>query len=149
MDDLPMRLNRLDQFRLDIDLYLALSDDPMLEVTGTDGRHWVVAALADELLSTLLRRIQVIGGCANVFIKSNDNTVQYIAVVDARSVAFADEADDMTGSEQPAVATTVGMFVAHLRNCKHGVKLPTSLTKPGLRPVARIPRDVEFAGANS
>lgn len=39
-----------------------------LDVVDPEGKHPVVAALAGESLATLMRRIEMIGGYANVFV---------------------------------------------------------------------------------
>lgn len=138
--------DRLDEFRQSILLNLgdgALEDEE-LPVVDARGQHPIVAALAEERLAVLMRRVQAVGGFANVFVLDDvDHAVRMVPFIDRRSAILADSAEDLTGdAERPGADATVGMFLAYLELKPYGVLLPASLDAD--RPVVTQPRELQL-----
>lgn len=119
-------MSELDAFRAEINRSLAVGDFAAvaLEVVDLEGRTPVVVALADDRLPVLLRRIESVGGYANVFVKTAGG-VRRVAVMDVDGALDVRSADDMrSASEQPSSDSTVGAFVDYLAHRVSGVVLP-------------------------
>ncbi|MDR6172599.1 MULTISPECIES: hypothetical protein [unclassified Curtobacterium] len=122
-------MSELDAFRAEINRSLAVGDFAAveLEVVDVEGRTPVVVALADERLPVLLRRIEAVGGYANVFVKTGSG-VRRVAVMDVDGALDVRSADDMrSAAEQPSSDSTVGAFVDYLAHRVGGVVLPARL----------------------
>lgn len=119
----------LDAFRREVDRSLAVGRfaDLELEVVDVDGRSPVVVALEDERLPVLLRRLEAVGGYANVFVRTGDG-VRRVAVMDTDGALDVRGADDMrSADDQPGADSSVGVFVDHLATRSGGVLLPARL----------------------
>lgn len=138
--------DRLDEFRQSILLNLGTGAlrNTRLPVVDAQGQHPIVAALAEERLAVLLRRVQAVGGFANVFVfDAIDDTVQLVPFIDRRSAISADDAEDLTSAaDRPAANATVGMFLSYLRLKPHGVLLPASLQDE--RPIVTKPQELQL-----
>lgn len=122
-------MHELDVFRREIDRSLAVGHlaDAVLEVVDVEGRSPVVVALEHERLPVLLRRIEAVGGYANVFVKTGSG-VRRVSVMDVDGALDVREADDMRASdEQPSADSSVGVFVDYLLARPNGVVLPARL----------------------
>lgn len=122
----------LDQFRMEVNRALAIGEfaDTELSVVDENGNRPVVVALGEERLSVLLRRVENVGGYANVFVQYGD-VVRRLAVMDVLGALDVREADDMTSkAEQPSANSTVGAFVSYLAQRKSGILLPARLATP-------------------
>ena len=71
-----------DKAQAQISTMIAVNHIP-LPITNDMGDRWVVVALTDEPLNTLIQRVQRVGGYANVFIPTGDRVVQ-IGMVDSK-----------------------------------------------------------------
>lgn len=134
----------LDAFRVEVDWNLACGAlaGHELPVTGDDGDHLVVVALAEEPLSILLGRLRAVGGYANLFVQGPGG-VRMVSVI-KDDCAIGDPDDDMTPpAERPGADATVGMFLDYLDLCPNGVRL--SMVNPAQPPVARDSQAVDFA----
>lgn len=118
---------KLKKFTHEIDKQLAFGmwADKDLPVVGNDGNSKVVTALAEEKLFHLFKRVENVGGNANIFIDMGDyvtliTSVQSVCAIDAHN------ADDMTGDGRPSLDAPVGLFVEYLASQDGaGVKLPS------------------------
>jgi hypothetical protein len=140
-----MTADILDEFRREVSWQLACGSlaEYELPVTADDGAAPVVAALEDELLSTVLGRLRNVGGFANLFVRGADGGVRVASVVDERcSIPVAD--DDLTSEGQrPCAGATVGMFLDYVGQNPNGVKVSAAVGHPAR---ARDTKSVEFAG---
>jgi hypothetical protein len=123
--DVAGRQKVLDAFKREVEYNL--TEGPMaktvLPVTADDGSIPIVAALGDELLSTLQTRLREVGGYGNVFVREGSQRVRLVAVV-AEVCALGDADDDLTGDDdQPGELTTVSAFLDHVANHPGGVLL--------------------------
>ncbi|GAA2225912.1 hypothetical protein N1031_04215 [Herbiconiux moechotypicola] len=125
---------KLDDFRQEMFAAIALGElaDRELAVVDDEGRAPVIVAMDDERLAVLLRRIEMVGGYANVFVKSAGG-VRYLAVLRASGAVDPESATDMT-SDAPNPATTVAMFLDYLLLQPNGVRLPNSLDRQTSEP---------------
>ncbi|WP_420368530.1 hypothetical protein [Curtobacterium sp. L1-20] len=124
-----MATPELDAFRAAVSRSLAVGDlaGAELEVVDVDGRTPVVVALDEERLPVLLRRIEAVGGYANVFVRMGAG-IGRIAVMDVDGALDVRSADDMRAvAEQPSPDSTVGAFVAYLMHRPGGAVLPARL----------------------
>jgi hypothetical protein len=138
----------LDAFRRAIDRSLAIGDlaDVDLDVVDVDGRSPVVVALEDERLPVLLRRVETVGGYANVFVKTQAG-VRRVAVVDIDGALDVRSADDMRATdEQPSAECSVGTFVDYLAARPGGVVLPARLATAARGPLPARQVDIVTAG---
>ncbi|GAA4811290.1 hypothetical protein [Tomitella cavernea] len=138
-------MNAPDRFRSDLDYSLAFGElaEVELPVVGHEGPHPVVAALEEELLSTVLGRLRSVGGFANLFVRSAAG-VRMVAVVDA-ACAIPPAGDDLTAPEDsPGADATIGMFLDYVEHHPGGVTI--SATAVGRGAVARGAHRIEFAG---
>ena len=122
-------MSELDAFRAEVSRSLAVGDlaNVELEVVDVDGRTPVVVALEDERLPVLLRRIEAVGGYANVFVRTRAG-IGRIAVMDVEGALDVRSADDMRPvAEQPSPDSTVGTFIEYLEHRAGGVVLPARL----------------------
>jgi hypothetical protein len=106
-------------------------------VTGIDGGHPVVVALADEFLSTLLGRLRAVGGFATLFVEDG-SAIRVVSVIDARS-AIREPQEKV--SVPLDTSATVGMFLDYVEMHPDGVAL--SVLGSAL---AKDARRVEVAG---
>lgn len=137
--------SELDKFRNSININLAVGAlaDEDLPVVDNDGRHPVVAALEGERLAVLLRRIENVGGYANVFV-SNHDSVTMLAFIDSSCAIDAAGAEDLASDgERPGADATVGMFLQYLALKPNGVRLPARIEEE--RPFIPVPKEVPFA----
>ncbi|MGN7969328.1 hypothetical protein [Microbacterium sp. 22296] len=137
--------SELDKFRRSINTNLAIGSlaDTELPVVDNNGRHPVVAALGGERLAVLLRRIENVGGYANVFVDAGDS-VCMLAFVDSSGALDVESAEDLASDGQrPGSDATVGMFIEYLSLKPNGVRLPARLVED--RPFILAPREVHFA----
>ncbi len=139
--------DRLDEFRQSILLNLGTGalENTQLPVVDARGQHPIVAALSEERLAVLLRRVQAVGGFANVFVlDAVEGSVQLVPFIDRRSAILADSAEDLTSAvDRPAPDATVGMFLAYLSVKAHGVLLPALLDDD--RPIVTQPQELQLA----
>jgi hypothetical protein len=122
-------ITELDAFRHEVDRSLAVGAlaDVDLQVVDLEGRSPVVVALEDERLPVLLRRVEAVGGYANVFVRTRQG-IRRISVMDVDGALDVRSADDMRAhDEQPSTASTVGTFVDYLTARAGGVVLPARL----------------------
>ncbi|MDP9735050.1 MULTISPECIES: hypothetical protein [unclassified Curtobacterium] len=122
-------MHELDAFRQEVDRSLAVGRfaEIELEVVDVEGRSPVVVALEDERLPVLLRRIEAVGGFANVFVKTRDG-VRRVSVMDVDGALDVRGADDMRREgDQPSADSSVGVFVDYLAARTAGVVLPARL----------------------
>ncbi|MCM3504166.1 hypothetical protein M3666_03440 [Curtobacterium sp. ODYSSEY 48 V2] len=122
-------MHELDAFRQEVDRSLAVGRfaEIDLEVVDVEGRSPVVVALEDERLPVLLRRIEAVGGFANVFVKTRDG-VRRVSVMDVDGALDVRGADDMRREgDQPSADSSVGVFVDYLAARTAGVVLPARL----------------------
>jgi hypothetical protein len=122
-------MHELDAFRQEVDRSLAVGRfaEIELEVVDVEGRSPVVVALEDERLPVLLRRIEAVGGFANVFVKTRDG-VRRVSVMDVDGALDVRGADDMRREDdQPSADSSVGVFVDYLVARTAGVVLPARL----------------------
>lgn len=121
---------RLDEFRVELNRELAYGRFAETNlIVGVDGRAAVVASLDEERLPVLMRRVESVGGFANIF-ATGPNGIRRIAVLQASDVLDDRGVDDMSGEdEQPSARTTVGMFIDYLEQREHGVMLPPRLSR--------------------
>ncbi|WP_144751389.1 hypothetical protein [Curtobacterium pusillum] len=122
-------MSELDAFRAEVNRSLAVGDlaDVELEVVDDEGRTPVVVALGDERLPVLLRRMESVGGYANVFVKTVAG-IRRVAVMDVDGALDVRSADDMSAaSDQPSADSTVAVFVEYLSHRRGGVVLPARL----------------------
>lgn len=138
--------SELDKFRNSINFNLAIGSlaDEDLPVVDDQGRHPVVAALGDERLAVLLRRVENVGGYANVFVRKND-AVALLAFIDSSCAIGSASAEDLASDgSRPGADATVGMFLDYLALKPNGVRLPARLEVD--RPFIPAPKEVHFAG---
>lgn len=122
-------LAELDIFRVEVDRALAVGPfaELVLEVVDVNGHCPVVVALEHERLPVLLRRIENVGGYANVFVRAQRG-IRRIAVMDVDGALDVRAAEDMREpSEQPSSSSTVGAFLDYLAHCAGGIVLPARL----------------------
>ncbi|UBQ01833.1 MULTISPECIES: hypothetical protein [Curtobacterium] len=127
-------MHELDAFRREVDRSLAVGRfaEIELEVVDVEGRSPVVVALEDERLPVLLRRIEAVGGFANVFVKTRDG-VRRVSVMDVDGVLDVRDADDMRRTvDQPSADSSVGVFVDYLAARTAGVVLPARLASASM-----------------
>ncbi|WP_156148953.1 hypothetical protein [Rhodococcus sp. MEB064] len=137
-----MNQDLLDKFRREINWHLAQGAlaDVDLPVTSDDGGHPVVAALEDELLSTVLGRVRGVGGFANLFVHDGAGVRMVSVINDA--CAIAQPGADMSGPEErPGPDATVGMFLDYVARHPNGVSVSAAL---GGQACARDARAVDF-----
>lgn len=135
----------LDEFRRSINLNLAIGAlaGEELPVVDNTGRHPVVAALGEERLAVLLRRVENVGGYANVFVLTDD-AVRMVPFIDASCAIDASAAEDLSADDsRPGIDATVGMFVDYLELKPNGIRLPSRIDDE--RPFIPTPREVQFA----
>lgn len=117
--DADGRKARLAEFSRWVDSHVA-SGRVNLSVTGDDGSTPVVAVLSDELVPTLIERLRVVGGFANVFVCAGDR-VGFMAAV-REECTIAPPSDDLSAPpNRPGPTCTVGMFLAYVQNQPNGV----------------------------
>ncbi|RPE77865.1 MULTISPECIES: hypothetical protein [unclassified Frondihabitans] len=138
----------LDDFRLEIDILIALGGR-QLTVRDNNGECPVVAALEEERLPVLLRRVESVGGYANVFTKGRGSSIRHFVVMDATGALDVRGAETMLDAEQPSPESTVGMFVDYLSRQKAGVLLPARLRSDGSMRVSLPTRQVELIEADA
>ncbi|MDX2377886.1 hypothetical protein M4I32_13875 [Microbacterium sp. LRZ72] len=131
----------VEDFRLEVMMNLA-NGDIDLDVVDAAGRRPVIVALDDEHLATLIRRIENVGGYANVFARGTH--VRQVSVIRSESALFENEADDLS-VEAPAGTVSVGAFLDYVSIQAHGVKVPAVLRADEPGATARHARDVAFA----
>lgn len=102
-----------DKAQAQISTMIAVNHIP-LPITNDMGDRWVVVALTDEPLNTLIQRVQRVGGYANVFIPAGDRVVQF-GMVDSKCAIFEDREPVKIYRDN---ASTVGQFVDTLRNAE-------------------------------
>lgn len=137
-------MNRLESFRREVNLNIALGNAE-LPVVDDQGHTPVLAALEDELLSTVLGRLRSIGGYANLFVREETGHVHFVAVVDSSS-AVAVPDDDLSGPDgAPGPDATIGTFISYLKTQPNGVVL--SADAVGHPATAQDHRNVDFAVA--
>lgn len=118
----------LDRFRREVSLGLALGPEADLTLPVVDdlGQSPVVVALGSERLAVLLRRVQAVGGYANVFVQ-REAGVAVLAFLRASGAVDPASAEDMSGAERPSGKATVDLFVEYLLARPDGILLPKSL----------------------
>ncbi len=127
-------MHELDAFRQEVDRSLAVGRfaEVELEVVDVEGRSPVVVALEDERLPVLLRRIEAVGGYANVFVKTRDG-VRRVSVMNVDGALDVRGADDMRREvDQPSVDSSVGVFIDYLAARTAGVVLPARLASASM-----------------
>lgn len=140
-------MSELDAFRNSINFHLALGDlaEEELPVVDANGRHPVVAALEGERLAVVLRRIENVGGYANVFVRKDD-AVALLAFIDSSCAIDSASAEDLSSDgSRPGPDATVGMFLDYLALKPNGVRLPARLDVD--RQFIPAPKEVHFASA--
>lgn len=136
----------LDEFRKSININLAVGvlADEELPVVDNSGRHPVVAALAGERLAVLLRRIDNVGGYANVFVLDENGTVSVVPFIDSSCALDSGSAEDLASDgERPGPDATIGMFLEYLALKPNGVRLPARMEEE--QPFIPAPKEVHFA----
>lgn len=136
----------LDKFRnwINVNLAIGALADENLPVVNNDGRHPVVTALGGERLAVLLRRVENVGGFANVFVDSGE-TVRMIAFIDSSCAIDSANAEDLAADgSRPGADATVGMFLDYLALKPNGVRLPARLEDE--RPFVPAPKEIHLAG---
>ena len=137
---------RLDAFRESILLNLGAGalENETLPVVDVQGKCPIVAALADERLAVLMRRVEAVGGFAYVFIlDEEDGAVHMVPFIDRASALLADSAEDLTSdADRPGPDATAGMFLSYLELKPNGVLLPARLEDD--RPIATQPRELQL-----
>jgi hypothetical protein len=144
LEEADARRRQLEQFRREVDVSLESGAlvDFQFPVTGDDGSFPIVVAFADEPVSALTERIQVIGGYANVFVKDSRG-VHFVSVIE-EVCAIADADDRMVGDEAPGATSTIGMLLAYVERHPNGVTISAALGHPAC---ARDARQVELQPA--
>lgn len=141
--DVARRQEQLDHFRTDVDTLLDGIDYPL--VTADDGTFPVVVALGDELLTTLTKRVQAAGGQANVFVRSLNGAIRYVAVIHDEC-AIVSATDDLSGpKDRPGDTTMVDTFVDYLSLHPRGVKLSMEVDSMEVDMCARDARTLQTA----
>lgn len=113
---------RLDQFRYEVNLYIALSDTDDL-VTNDHGDCPVIVALDDEPMSTVLGRIRAAGGYGTIF--SKGTAIRVVSFIRADS-AIADPSDELV----PGGSAPFGMFLDFAETRPDGVAIPAAFSHP-------------------
>lgn len=92
-----------------------------LPVVNDVGERHVVVAMRDEPMPTLLRRIRLAGGYANVFVKRPEGGLYAVSVL--RPEGALVESGPTPVSMPSDAETSVGMFVDYLLKQRAGVHL--------------------------
>jgi hypothetical protein len=135
-------VSELDRFRWEVSHALALGrlSEVELPVVDIRGQSPVVVALGEERLAVLLRRVQAVGGYANVFVRRESGT-SLVAFLDASGALDPQSAEDMSGSERPSADATVDLFVEYLLARPQGILLPRSLSPEPVPQIVRAQQD--------
>jgi hypothetical protein len=140
--------SELDVFRVVVDRELAYGAfaDEDLPVVNDDGDAPVVVSLDEERLSVLLRRIENVGGYANVFVRSASR-IRRFSVLNVAGALDVRDAEDLTAvTDQPNGNSDVGTFVDYLERRPRGIVLPARLAGVGLDARTLPARQVEVVG---
>lgn len=115
----------LTDFESELDLEIADGKfDDLITVHDPNGNYPIVIALAKEELYYLNERVSSCGGYANIFVGDGDR----IHVLHAQKTdKVPSKAEDFT--DLKTGASTVGAFMAYLRQRSNGVCIPSSLEK--------------------
>ena len=135
-------LSELDRFWTEVLVNLA-DQDITLDITDSNGECPVVVALDEERLAVLMRRVEGVGGFANVFSRGK-RLVRQVSVLRASDALFEAEAENMT-AEPPSGDVSVGAFLDYVETQKRGVVIPALPNAPTNAQVLREVREVAFA----
>lgn len=116
--DVTARGNKLAELQSSVAAWLPALDDSL--VRSDSGEVAVVAALGDELLTTLFARLQEAGGTANVFVLSPNGRVRFVAVV-SEECALGQPGDDLTGPHAPGEGALIDTFIDYVELHETGV----------------------------
>lgn len=99
-----------------------------LPISLKDGSRPIVVALDDELLSAVVRRVNVSGGAANTFVELKNGRVMLLSV----TRGSRDDSDAEVFSEQPMhESVTIGMMAEYVSHAPEGVIVTVHLTRLG------------------
>lgn len=112
--------NELDAFRRAI-LKKVGAGELQAPVVNDLGERHVVVAMPDEPIPSLLRRVRLAGGYANVFVKRPEGGLYSVSVLKPEGTLVENVATPV--SIPSDAETSVGMFIDYLLKRRSGIKL--------------------------